>query len=67
MVTRTDGSNEEGNPALRTFRDDAALAIIQGLLANPNTQGTDTQIGPSLVFTTWALADQLIAGRKEKA
>lgn len=67
MVTRTDGSNEQGNPALRTLRDDAALAIITGLLANPNTQGTDTQIGPPLVFTAVSLADQLVKElRKEK-
>jgi len=67
MVTRTDGSNEQGNPALRSLRDDAAIAIIQGLLANPNTHGTETQIGPPLVFTAVSLADQLVAElRKEK-
>ena len=62
MVTRTDGeTSASGHPALRTLREDAAVAIIGGLLANPATTGTDTQIGPSVVFTAVSLADQLVA------
>lgn len=61
MVTRTDGTNDASHPALRTLREDAAVAALQGLLANSATTGTDTQIGPSVVFTAVSLADQLIA------
>jgi hypothetical protein len=61
MVTRTDGSEGQGHPALRTLREDAAVAALGGLLANPATTGTDTQVGPSVVFTAVSLADQLVA------
>lgn len=61
MVTRTDGGEGEGHPALRTLREDAAIAAMTGILANPNTTGTDTSIGPSLTHLSVLLADQLVA------
>ena len=70
MVTKTDGeTSASGNPLIRTLREDAAVAALQGLLANSATTGTDTQIGPSVVFTAVSLADQLVAelAKKEHA
>jgi hypothetical protein len=62
MATKTDGeTSASGNPLIRTFREDAAITIMGGLLANPATTGTDTQIGPSVVFMAVSLADQLAA------
>lgn len=61
MAMRTDGTNESGHPNVRTFVQDAAIAALQGLLANPSTTGTDTQIGPSITFTAASLARQLEA------
>ena len=66
-MMRTDGeTSSSGNPAMRSLREDAAVAILSGLLANPATTGTDTQIGPSVVFTAVSLADQLIEELKKE-
>lgn len=61
MVTRTDGSEGEGHPALRTLREDAAIAAMTGILANPATTGSDTSIAPSVAHMSVLLADQLVA------
>lgn len=60
-MQRTDGTDANQQPLLRSFLQDAAIAALQGLLANPATTGTDTQIGPSVVFTAASLARQLEA------
>lgn len=63
MVTRTDGGDEaQGtHPAIRTLREDAAVAALQGLLSNPSTVGSSTEIVPTVTFMAVLLADQLIA------
>lgn len=61
MVTKTDGGDENQHPAIRTLREDAAIAAMQGILANSATTGTDTGIVPSVTHMSVLLADQLVA------
>jgi hypothetical protein len=61
MVTKTDGeTSASGNPLIRTLREDAAVAAMQGLLSNTATVGSATEIAPTVTFMAVLLADQLI-------